>query len=46
MSQFAFLQRDWSAVHDAAARELFHVTYWLARTYGRAARPAAVAVAA
>ena len=24
----------------AAVRELFHVTYWLARTYGRAARPA------
>ena len=23
-----------------AVRELFHVTYWLARTYGRAARPA------
>jgi type I restriction enzyme R subunit len=23
-----------------ALRELFHVTYWLARTYGRAARPA------
>src|SRR5213596_4198321 len=22
-----------------AVRELFHVTYWLARTYGRAARP-------
>jgi type I restriction enzyme, R subunit len=24
----------------AAVRELFHVTYWLARTYGRTARPA------
>src|SRR5690606_38854052 len=24
----------------AAVRELFHVTYWLARTYGRAQRPA------
>jgi type I restriction enzyme R subunit len=24
----------------AAVRELFHVTYWFARTYGRAARPA------
>jgi type I restriction enzyme R subunit len=24
----------------AAVRELFHVTYWLARTYGRAGRPA------
>ena len=24
----------------AAVRELFHVAYWLARTYGRAARPA------
>src|SRR5437773_4373204 len=23
-----------------ALRELFHVTYWLARTYGRTARPA------
>jgi type I restriction enzyme R subunit len=23
-----------------AVRELFHVAYWLARTYGRAARPA------
>src|ERR1039457_675397 len=23
-----------------AVRELFHVTYWFARTYGRAARPA------
>jgi type I restriction enzyme R subunit len=22
-----------------AVRELFHVTYWLARTYGRTARP-------
>jgi type I restriction enzyme R subunit len=39
------------AVHDArpvpaaealsAARELFHVGYWLARSYGRSARPAA-----
>lgn len=25
----------------AAVRELFHVAYWLARTYGRTARPAA-----
>jgi type I restriction enzyme R subunit len=25
----------------AAVRELFHVTYWFARTYGRATRPAA-----
>jgi type I restriction enzyme R subunit len=93
MSQFAFLQREWSAVCDAATRaeasvhadprtacfyarrtlelavswsykfdptlklpyqdnlsallhelaavrELFHVCYWLARTYGRADRPA------
>jgi type I restriction enzyme R subunit len=39
-----------SAVHDhravpeadalVAVRELFHVSYWLARTYGRVARPA------
>jgi len=25
----------------AAVRELFHVTYWFAHTYGREARPAA-----
>lgn len=25
---------------EAAVRELFHVAYWLARTYGRVARPA------
>src|SRR5574340_282849 len=27
-------------LRQVAVRELFHVSYWLARTYGRAARPA------
>jgi hypothetical protein len=38
---FAFLLREWPDVSEAAGRELFHVCFWLARTYGRAERPSA-----
>ncbi|HEU0278074.1 MAG TPA: hypothetical protein VFQ95_09665 [Rhodanobacteraceae bacterium] len=45
MTQFAFLRREWPVIvgaakrAEAAVRELFHVCYWLARTYGRVSRP-------
>jgi type I restriction enzyme R subunit len=32
--------RAWPQRRAVAVRELFHFGYWLARTYGRAARPA------